>query len=346
MEFKWPGEKLIEKMWDTLTDKGVGSLLKPWQTVREGRAQTEVRRHELLALAQAEADAAEVKAGKKRFLQDGTLVPLIDASNSHMLLIPASDSRIEPTLDMGQLILTVSAHNAANIIQSEVNVARTIVIAEQMLGQETQEPSSQNIEDDWLSTWRDHVAKVSSEQLQNLWASVLAGEVKTPGTYSIRTLDFLRTLSKAEAEQISRIAEYNIQGGIVREVEPFSKFEIFTFGDLLQLQELGIITGVDAVGLSNRYPSLDNDKFLQVLVCHKKLLIIEREGEHMLELPIFKITKLGAELLNLGSFSANIDYLTAVGKKIISMGYSVKLADVIRFNDNGIEFENQVSLTA
>jgi len=25
-----PGEKLVLKLWDTIADKGIGSLLKPW----------------------------------------------------------------------------------------------------------------------------------------------------------------------------------------------------------------------------------------------------------------------------------------------------------------------------
>ena len=50
MEF--PGEKLIVKLWETLAEKGIGALLTPWQTVREGRARNEVRRLELLLLVQ------------------------------------------------------------------------------------------------------------------------------------------------------------------------------------------------------------------------------------------------------------------------------------------------------
>jgi len=44
----FPGEKLIIKMWETLTEKGVGGLLRPWQIRREGRTTTDVRKEELL----------------------------------------------------------------------------------------------------------------------------------------------------------------------------------------------------------------------------------------------------------------------------------------------------------
>ena len=54
-----PGEKLVIKLWETLAEKGVGSLLSPWQAGRDGRARIEVRRQEILILAQAEKDAAD-----------------------------------------------------------------------------------------------------------------------------------------------------------------------------------------------------------------------------------------------------------------------------------------------
>ncbi len=44
------GEKSIIKLWETLVEKGIGSLLSPWYIKREGRARIEVRREELLTM--------------------------------------------------------------------------------------------------------------------------------------------------------------------------------------------------------------------------------------------------------------------------------------------------------
>ena len=35
----WPGEGLLIKLWETLAEKGIGGLLKPWQMKREAFAQ-------------------------------------------------------------------------------------------------------------------------------------------------------------------------------------------------------------------------------------------------------------------------------------------------------------------
>ena len=61
MEF--PGEKLVIKLWETVTEKGIGGLLSPWQTRREGRAQADIQRNERLVLAQTERDVADIRSG-------------------------------------------------------------------------------------------------------------------------------------------------------------------------------------------------------------------------------------------------------------------------------------------
>ena len=59
-------EKLLIKMWDSL-DNSIGSLLKPWQIKREGRALLEVRREEILILAQTQKDAESIQNKNKQF---------------------------------------------------------------------------------------------------------------------------------------------------------------------------------------------------------------------------------------------------------------------------------------
>ena len=47
---------------------------------------------------------------------------------------------------------------------------------------------------------------MSSEELQTLWGRVLAGEIKSPGTFSLRTLEFLKNTSHEEALKIAKLA--------------------------------------------------------------------------------------------------------------------------------------------
>ena len=51
---KAPGEELVIRLWETLVERGIGGLLRPWQIRREGMARLDVRRQEVLMLAAAE----------------------------------------------------------------------------------------------------------------------------------------------------------------------------------------------------------------------------------------------------------------------------------------------------
>lgn len=343
----WPGEKLVEKMWETLAEKGVGYLLKPWQTIREGNAQVEVRRREMLALAQAEADAADIKAGRKRLQKDGTLLAIANGDDSNVLVLCSTDGRTEPTLNIDKLVLDAAATNVADHVRREVNVARAVIMTEEILIQDSKDPPEATIEDDWLSTWREHVGRISSEELQRLWASVLAGEIKAPGTYSLRTLEFLRTLSKAEAEKIARLASFVIDGAIiVRNVNAVFEANQIRFSTWLEMQELGILTGVEALGLTMTYPSADPNRFVKGLVSHGKVLVIEREGQHELKINVYMLTTLGKEIMSLGKFSANVDYLVTVGRQFVSEGFKVQLAEILEENETNLTFGNAAAITA
>jgi Protein of unknown function (DUF2806) len=56
------------------------------------------------------------------------------------------------------------------------------------------------MDDDWVTNFFDKSRIVSDTEMQELWASVLAGESNSPGTYSKRTVNFLGDLDKKDAE--------------------------------------------------------------------------------------------------------------------------------------------------
>jgi hypothetical protein len=320
MEF--PGEKLVIKLWETLVEKGVGSLLSPWQAGRDGRKRHEIRRHEILMLAQAETDAADIRSGKKRLRSDGTLL-LTSAVETQ----PSADERIEPTLTLPAAV-ECGNRAAAAAARSEINATKAVLFAEEQLASDAQVPPDRSIDEDWLFAWREHAGKVSTEDLQRLWGSVLAGEVKAPGRYSIRTLEFLKTLSKAEAEMISKLARYVIGERIARNQKEYMEANGLTFAMLLEIQDMGIISGVEALGFTTKYKSAVEGKFILPLISHNKALIIEHDDAlKTLDFQVYMLTAVGRQVLGLGKFAPDIEYLHLLGRDFIKQGFSVKLAD-------------------
>lgn len=324
---EYPGEKIVLKMWETLVEKGVGSLLQPWHTVRIGRAAAEVRRGEMLLLAQAERDAADLRAGRKTLNADGRLIGVDDESG----VCNASDrssGRIEPVIGLELAVAKANASDAADKVRSEINVSRAIICAEQELLRDTGLPPTEAIEDDWLHMWKDYSSKVSAEGLQRLWGSVLAGEIKSPGKYSIRTLEFLKLLSRREAELITKIAPFGIGGIIPRGSFEYLWSKGLTYGQLMHLQSIGVIQGLDAFSLEKKYVSAKSNRFAVVMNSHGRCLLVEHDDPlKTFTLEVCSFTHVGAQLLALGKFEHDEGYLRAIGVDVARMGFKVSICD-------------------
>ncbi|MGL5039614.1 MAG: DUF2806 domain-containing protein [Aeromonas sp.] len=330
---EWPGEKLVIRLWDTLSEKGVGSLLRPWQMKREGMAQLEVRRAELLALAQAERDAESIRNGHKQLSDFSTDLKFATASCTQQ----EKRTRSEPIIDLPAIIEVATRQTIDDSVRRQVNIAHAICHAEEALIDDPQDPPSKNIDDDWLFRWRDYAGDVSNDTMQTLWGRILAGEVKSPGSFSMRTLDFLRNLSQEEAKSIEHLMQFAITEFIWRD----DSLEV-SFSMLMHFQDLGVISGVEALGLTNTWKSNNQSSFVKALTSHGKAIIIKHDDpQKKLELPVYLLTTTGKQLLRLGSFSPNIAYLEQVGAAIQKEGFSVFLSDITENIDGMIRVANE-----
>jgi hypothetical protein len=322
------GEKLLGKLWDTVARDGIGSFASPWQTRRQGKANVDARRDELLMLAQTEIDVADIKSGKKTFTESRKLVSL-EQDDGETPVHKVSDGRIEPTFSLEKIRLTSSVNAQARLIQEQVNVTKAVLFAEEELENNYSEGSDEDIDPDWFVRWRDSVEKVGSEDLQRLWAKALAGELASPGSYSLRTLEFIKNISKLEAHEISKLAPYSITGTIfkVKAIEDAG----LNFNYLLEMEELGILSGVKGGGLQYQLSTRASGTFEHALFHNKKILLITHENkDKVAQFSSYKVTRLGLEVLNLGVFPMNPLYLEQVGLEAKNQGFKVTLADWVQ----------------
>jgi hypothetical protein len=322
----FPGEKLIIKLWETLADKGMGSLLQPWHIIRTGKARNEVRRAELLMLAQTEADIAEIQMGRKYVGNKGVLCPSPSNGQSIELAVHV-DERIEPKMDLNSL-LTSRRQESTHQARKEINVSKAIIHAEDILANDAQIPPEREIEEDWLFAWQEYAGRVSTEDLQQLWGKILAGEIKSPGSHSIRTLDCLKGISKTEAELISKLAEFVIADCTFSRLDAFLEKNGLRFGELLFLQEIGILVAYTPTMMERYFLSVIPDRFLHPLFSNGKVLVVMHDdATKELHIPAHLLTVVGKQILGMGSFKPNVEYLRLAGKEIIKQGFKVELAD-------------------
>ncbi|SIS67396.1 Protein of unknown function [Thalassolituus maritimus] len=222
----------------------------------------------------------------------------------------------------------------------------SIHVAEDVLSQDVQEPSDRDVDDDWLYFWRDYEGKVSAEELQELWGRVLAGEVKNPGTYSVRTLDFLKVLSREEAELISKAAQFVIDGRIFRGKDEFLEESGLILPQMLHLQDIGVLSGLESLGFKATYTSIKPDCFYLGLVASNRILLIEGEDTNKeAEAEVYLVTSIGREVLKLASFKVNEGYLKSVAKDYVKKGFKVSVADWTWVSDREGRYSNRIEIT-
>lgn len=94
--------------------------------------------------------------------------------------------------------------------------------------------SRESVDLDWTTQFINHAQDVSDAEMQILWGRILAGEVADPGTYSKRTISFLRTLEKWEAQAFTEFCSCALRDSngwrFLFHSEPYSEFLRSKFG--------------------------------------------------------------------------------------------------------------------
>jgi len=98
-----------------------------------------------------------------------------------------------------------AAKFAQKIIRERVNVDQVSAFAADELKLTTTDAANSidqeapPISEDWLNAFESEAAQMSSEQMQRLFGKILAGEIRKPSTYSIKTLKLLSQLDNRAA---------------------------------------------------------------------------------------------------------------------------------------------------
>ncbi len=67
----------------------------------------------------------------------------------------------------------------------------------------------EKIESDWLTDFFDKCKTISDDEMQSLWAKVLAGEANNPGSFSKRAVNLLATIEKYEAQLFTSLCGFS-----------------------------------------------------------------------------------------------------------------------------------------
>ena len=93
----------------------------------------------------------------------------------------------------------------ARQIDQQANIDLVISQAAQIMPADAR---PQEIEQEWANDVMERVKIVDDEEMRHLWANLIAGEARKPGTFTKRAVDEVARLSKEEANAFTELAGF------------------------------------------------------------------------------------------------------------------------------------------
>ena len=270
---------------------------------------------------------------------------LIDIGASKL---EAVSNRIRARSDQEVRLIGTEGDLAKNILENDERLARIVTenylskqikystnkleVAEraiEYLSEEEsyEEPPSEKaeLEEDWLNCFEQYAERASSERMRDLWARVLAGEIRKPQSFSLVTLRFLSELDKDIASLFERETKYWIRDGFILKPE---KMENQRLLDLIFLEEVGLLQEVNGHLQETKTP---DDK--GAVYWREGNLILTVGTKTEIKLPLIRITRIGREITGILPPRNYVEVLENVEKRIHNGAEFSRIEIIIKENN-------------
>ena len=223
-----------------------------------------------------------------------------------------------------QILETQKASN----LQAVLNIALNVTINEQ---------TNDNLDPDWFFAFSTMAEEIYSPPMQELWGKIFAVEVARPGSFSLRTLQLLKTLTHRDAQVFNKavnvasrrnndavpriLVGYHKRKGLLSLLRRPVPEQInlanvgLSYPDLLSLQEMKLI-------YTSEIESAEYDEGQQVTWrCVNENISLTSKTSGF-ALVYYKFTSVGSELYKLVTKSPNEAYLTSI-KSVLGEVFNV-----------------------
>lgn len=251
----------------------------------------------------AEAEAERIKILSEA-LRENCDIPITINSNEISLSTTDYDDFLKRTQ-------TRMAYQELKKQQNIENVANKAVAV--LADEEAVAPDP--VDQDWLMRFFNTVEDVGNEEMQEIWARLLAGEVKKPGTFSLRTLETLRNMTHEEAVAFEKMCAHCIMivgSRAILQDEGYLKEFGIPFGMLLKLSECGLINSSALLSINVR---VNREKPL-VIRTDDYVAIATTNEIKKVDIGMYPLTSSGIELSKIAGCHMELDEFKAVARKI------------------------------
>ena len=162
------------------------------------------------------------------------------------------------------------------------------------------------IEDDWIAHFFDKCRLVSDKEMQSLWARLLAGEAKTPGAYSRKTLNVVGDLEKTDARLFTDFCGFlwmfgNLTPLIFEFEESIYNTAGVEFSSMEHLEALGLIS---LEPLTGYVKELKNIRGAFAVHYFGKPLLLNLDATKKINVGYASLTRVGQQLAGVSGCSA------------------------------------------
>ncbi|CAG5072914.1 hypothetical protein DYBT9623_04451 [Dyadobacter sp. CECT 9623] len=220
-------------------------------------------------------------------------------------------------------------------VVGQQNLENITSVASEQLSEET-DVSDEPVDSDWLNRFFQHAEGISSEEMQYVWGRILAGEIKKPNTYSYRTLEVIRLLTKADADEFTKLCSRSLTS-LVDDIHFFpytDKADDIKLPALYRLREAGLLLESDFASINFKAKTSAQ---MVVMYGFQHVLKVESPvGNNEFILKIRPFTVVGKELSKLVSPVDDFDAMISLATKIRNAGNIVEFGPIRTRDEFGI----------
>lgn len=215
--------------------------------------------------------------------------------------------------------------------QKVENVEDIVSKAKQQFAPDEQVPE-EPVEQDWMTRFLNIAEEISDKDLQDIWGRILAGEIKKPKSYSLRTLEVLRNMSKDEASLVMKASTFQVDLDLIC-TEPFA----LNLMERISLEDIGVVCGEELV----RTLTIPSSGTISFVLNRKARINVYASAGAKIKRKGLKLTKAGQEIFTLIQEHDYDNFYTNLSNVIKKSGATKVTINEIN-SWNGSQYEYQV----
>lgn len=223
------------------------------------------------------------------------------------------------------------------------NIDDVVDIAAYQLKDERDVPKDK-VSVDWATRFFNTVQDISENEMKLIWGKLLAGEVKSPGSYSLRTLELLKNLSSDEARlfsEVSNLALRRVNEVLIIRRDNINEEYGFTFDNILALTDAGLIKPILNTAMVLDSTTEEGDFILEFGKYVVKAVIKDK-----ITIPSYIYTNAGAQIFKfIENQEPDLNYLKKVLKSLSNDNVRFQVYKITKWNsENDFDIDEKKAL--